>query len=321
VTEANKEEVMQTYSRRQLFQFAAGAAVAAGTGQLFGKATAGVPEEASKKALRLGLLVRVSDDPEKVMAHVHGLGLPTAHVMIWDFSPATAARLRGALDRYEVEATVLYSSGPGEEKYDLVDGPPGFGLIPSRYRRQRIDQLKRASDFAKRVGVPALFNQWGFIPEVPSDPLYEPTVEAVREIAGHCKGNGQMFFNETGQETPITLLRTIQDAGTDNLGLVLDAANLVLYGKGNPVDALDVIGSYVRAIHVKGGFYPTDPKHLGRQVPASQSSKVDWPRIFQRLKELGYDGTATIEAGNPETGRDQEILGDKAYLEGLIAQG
>ena len=58
----------------------------------------------------------------------------------------------------------------------------------------------------------------------------------------------------------------------------------------------------------------------GRFLPG-QSSNVDWPRIFQRLKELGYDGTATIEAGNPETGRDQEILGDKAYLEGLIAQG
>ncbi len=85
------------------------------------------------------------------------------------------------------------------------------------------------------MGVPALFNQWGFIPEVPSDPLYEPTVAAVREIAGHCKGNGQMFFNETEQETPITLLRTLQDAGTDKLGLVLDAANLVLYGKGNPL--------------------------------------------------------------------------------------
>jgi L-ribulose-5-phosphate 3-epimerase len=321
VTKANKEEVVQTYSRRRLFQFATGAAVAASTGQLFGKAPAGAPDGASKKALRLGLLVKVSEDPEKVMAQVHGLGLPTAHVMIWDFSPAMATRLRGALDRYEVEATVLYSSGPGEEKYNLVDGPPGFGLVPSRYRRQRIDRLKRASDFAKRVNIPALFNQWGFIPEVPSDPLYEPTVEAVREIAGHCKGNGQMFFNETGQETPITLLRTIQDAGMDNLGLVFDAANLVLYGKGNPVDALDVIGRYVCAVHLKGGFYPTDPKNLGREVPASQSSKVDWPRIFQRLEELGYDGTATIEAGNLGNGRNQEILGDKAYIERLIAQG
>ena len=121
---------MQTYSRRQLFQFAAGAAVVAGTGQLFGKATAGVPEEASKKALRLGLLVRVSDDPEKVMAHVHELGLPTAHVMIWDFSPAMAARLRGALDRYEVEATVLYSSGPGKETVRLGRWPPRLRTDP-----------------------------------------------------------------------------------------------------------------------------------------------------------------------------------------------
>ena len=162
---------MQTYSRRQLFQFAAGAAVVAGTGQLFGKATAGVPEEASKKALRLGLLVRVSDDPEKVMAHVHELGLPTAHVMIWDFSPAMAARLRGALDRYGVEATVLDRPGPERRHTTWSNGPPGFGLIPSRYRRQRIDQLKRASDFAKRVGVPAVFNQWGFIPASSERPV------------------------------------------------------------------------------------------------------------------------------------------------------
>lgn len=304
---------MQTYNRRGFLQFTTAAAVE----QLF----AGVPVGTSKKALRLGLLVSVSDDPEGVMAHVHRLGLPTAHVSIQDFSPAMATRLRSALDRYEVEATVLHSSGPGEEEYDLVQGPPLFGLVSSRYRQERIDHLKRASDFAKQVGVPALFNQWGFIPEIPSDPLYEPTVEAVREIASHCRGNGQMFFNETGQETPITLLRTIQDTGMDNVGLVLDAANLVVYGKGNPVDALDVIGKYVRAVHAKGGFYPTDPRYLGKQVPASQHNKVDWPQLIQRLKELGYDGTVTIEAVTPEPGRDDEIRSDKAYLSRLMALG
>jgi L-ribulose-5-phosphate 3-epimerase len=209
-----EEEVMQTCNRRGFLQFAV--ATAAGA-QRFPTVTSA---EASKKALRLGLLVSVSDDPEKVMAHVDQLGLSTAHVAIWDFSPQMVTRLRGALDRYGVEATVLFSSGPGEEKYNLYQGPPTFGLIPYQYRRERIDHLKRASDFAKQVGVPALFNQWGFIPEVSSDPLYEPTVGAVREIASHCKGNGQMFFNETGQETPITLLRTIQDVGLDNLGIV-----------------------------------------------------------------------------------------------------
>ena len=308
---------MQFNNRRGFLQFAAAAASVAVTDQLFPGTQASTP----KKAFHLGLLVDVTDDPDKVMAHVHSHGLPTAHVIMREFSDAMAPRLRSALDRYEVEATIFISSGPGEDKYDLVDGPTTFGLIPPRYRRERIDHLKRASDFAKVVGIPAVFNQWGYIPEVPSDPWYEPTVKAVREIASHCRGNGQMFLNETGQETPITLLRTIQDAAMDNVGICLDAANLVLYGKGNPADALDVLGKYVRAVHAKGGFYPTDPRYLGKQVPAYAPNKVDWPLLIQRLKEIGYNGTITIEDVSPESERDNEIRGDKAYLENLIAKG
>ena len=305
---------MQTYDRRGFLQFSAGAATAAISGKLF----AGVPADTPKKPFRLGLLVSVADDPESVMAHVQSLGLPTAHVMMRDFTDAMAPRLRSALDRYQVEATVFISGGPGETKGGLVEGPLTNGLVPSRYRRERTDHLKRASDFAKLVGIPAVFNQWGYIPEVPSDPWYEPTVEAVREIASHCRGNGQMFFNETGQETPTTLLRTIQDAGVDNLAIGLDAANLVVYGKGNPVDALDVLGKYVHAVHAKGGFYPTDPRYLGKQVPASEPNKVDWPLLIQRLKELGYDGTVTIEPVTQAPERDHNIQSDKVYLERLI---
>jgi len=282
--------------------------------QTTGSANAATPRN------RLGLLVSVSDNAEKVMEQIHRLGIPTAHVAVWDFSPASARQLRSAMDRYQVEATVLFSSGPGKESYNFYEGPGNFGLVPSLHRRERIDHLKRASDFAKQVGIPAIFNQWGFIPEVPSNALYEPTVKAVREIALHAKANGQMFFNETGQETPITLLRTIADAGVDNLGLVLDAGNLVLYDKGNPVDALDALGSYVRAVHVKGAFYPTDPRYIGKQAPAYEPSRVDWPRLVARLKKLGYGGPFTIEANTPGAGHDREILGDKAYLEKLITQ-
>jgi len=300
---------MQSYGRRGFLRVTAAVATAALTRQAF--AAADMPS----KPFRLGLLVSVKDNPEEVMEHVHSLGLPTVHLAMRDFSDDMAPRLRTALDRYEVEATVFISSGPGSDKYDLVDGPITNSLVPSPLRRERIDHLKKASDFAKLAGIPALFNQWGFIPEVPSDPLYEPTVEAVREIASHCRGNGQTFFNETGQETPITLLRTLQDVGADNLAICLDAANLVLYGKGNPVDALDVLGKYVRAVHAKGGFYPTDPRDLGKQVPAHEPNKVDWPLLIQRLKELKYDGTITIEPVVPAAARDQNIRDDKAYLE------
>jgi sugar phosphate isomerase/epimerase len=106
----------------------------------------------------------------------------------------------------------------------------------------------------------------------------------------------------------------------DNLGIVLDAANLVLYGKGNPVDALDVLGKHVRGVHAKGGFYPTDPRHLGKQVPAYQPNKVDWPLLIRRLKEIGYGGTITIEGVTVDSERDNEIRGDKAFLQNLISR-
>lgn len=60
-------------------------------------------------------------------------------------------------------------------------------------------------------------------------------MEAIREIAEYCKNNGQYLMFETGQETPITLLRTILTVNTGNLGINIDPANLLLYGKANPL--------------------------------------------------------------------------------------
>jgi sugar phosphate isomerase/epimerase len=107
-------------------------------------------------------------------------------------------------------------------------------------------------------------------PRKSHDPVYKDSVAALREVCGHCKSNGQIFLYETGQESPITLLRTIQDVGLDNQFVNLDTANLILYGKGNPVDAMDVIGNLVRGLHAKDGLFPTNPRELGREVPMSE---------------------------------------------------
>ena len=302
---------MESLDRRGFLQTAAAAAVGSAVG--FGGARAAEPEP-----MRMGLLVNATSEPEKVMAYVRGFGIPTVHVITSDFSTTMEKRLHTALDSNGIEATVLVSSGPGEQKYDLYEGPLTYGLVASKYRQQRVDHLKRASDFAKRLGIPVTFNQWGYIPEVPSNPLYEPTVKAVQEIAAHCKANGQIFVNETGQETPITLLRTILDSGMDNVKVVLDAANLILYGKGSPVDSLSVIGKYVIGVHAKDGFYPTNPRYLGRQVACGQGM-VDWPRLIPGLKKLGYKGPITIETVLGREKRDQEIREDMAYLKKLIA--
>ena len=103
--------------------------------------------------------------------------------------------------------------------------------------------MKKASDFARlcNSGSP---QPCRLHPQNPNDPVFKETVAALREVVQHCKANGQIFLYETGQESPITLLRTIREVGFDNQFVNLDTANLILYGKGNPNDALDVVGSW-----------------------------------------------------------------------------
>ena len=103
----------------------------------------------------------------------------------------------------------------------------------------------------------------------------------------------------------------------DNLGINLDPANLILYGKANPVDSLDVFGEYVVDIHAKDGCYPTDGKNLGREVPIGEGS-VNFPVFIQKLKKIGYDGTLIIEREITGEQQSKDILSAKKYLEALI---
>ena len=271
----------------------------------------------SPKPLRLGLIIGVEKDPQAAISKVHDLGLPTTQILLDDFKPEMLASLRKALERYNVEATSLVVGGPGPEVYDFYQGPLTCGLVPRQYRAARLDRIKKASEFAKQCGIPAVQTHCGFIPENPNDVLYSEVVLAIREAASACKSHGQNFRCETGQETPIALIRAIKDVGLDNIGVNFDLANLILYGKGNPVDAIELFAPYVQGIHAKDGLFPTDPKELGKEVPIGQA-KVDFPRIIQRLKELNYQGAMTIEREISGPQQVEDVKAAKAFLEKLI---
>ncbi len=148
-------------------------------------------------------------------------------------------------------------------------------------------------------------------------PCIQETVAAIREVATYCKRNGQNFRYETGQETPITLVRAMGDVGVDNQGVNFDLANLILYGKANPVDAIELLGPYVQGIHAKDGMWPTNPKQLGEEV-AIGKGKVDFPRIIERLKQLNYRGAVTIEREISGPQQLEDVRAAKMYLEKLI---
>jgi len=280
-------------------------------------ASQAVDTNTGRKPLRLGLIISIGKDPDGAMAKVRDLGLPTCQVFVDDFEPEQVPRLRLALEKYGIEATSVVVGGPGKEVWDFYQGPLTIGLVPPETRAARLMHIKKASDFAKKCGIPAVQTHCGFIPENPNDQLYKETVTAIREVAAYCKRNGQNLRYETGQETPITLVRAIQDVGTDNQGINFDVANLILYGKANPVDALELLGPYVQGIHAKDGLWPTNPRDLGEEVPIGKG-KVDFPRIIARLKELDYRGAVTIEREVSGPQQIADVRAAKVYLERLI---
>ncbi len=264
------------------------------------------------------MIVNTLPDPEAAIAKVKSLDLPTCQIFADHLGQDLVGRLKRALETSAIEATALVTGGAvGDEVYDFYAGPLTLGIVPATFRAQRIEHLQQMADFAQQLGIPALQTHVGFIPEDPNQLLYREAVQALREVVSYCRSKGLEFRYETGTESPITMLRAFEDVGLDNQAVNFDTANLILYGKANPLDALDTLGRYVRGMHAKDGLYPTSTRELGREVPIGQG-KVDFPRIIARLREMNYQGAVTIEREISGPQQLEDVRKEKQYLEKLI---
>ncbi len=266
-------------------------------------------------------IINSLDNGGSCFERVASLGLHVCQLASWDVTQATTTTAETVIEDsrgHGVRISAVWGGVPGPAQWDFIGGPVTLGLVPEAYRVERIAALKRWADFTARIGAPALITHCGFIPENMSDPAYDGVLAAIREVAEYCAGRDLGFWFETGQETPVVLLRTIRRIDLPNLGVNLDPANLILYGKGNPIDALDVLGSYVRNIHIKDGLYPTDGEHLGQEVFPGQG-RVCFPALLRRLREIGFTGELIIENEISDGARIGDIEKVIADLEGWIA--
>lgn len=271
-------------------------------------------QEATNNIL-LGVIAE-ADNPEEDLKIVRDLGFPTCQLNIAKYSTELVKRLSKTLVEYKISPTALTCMGPGTYKWDFIDGPSTIGLVPRENRAARVERLKQGIDFCKEAVIPAVHAHFGFIPEDPKDILYTEFIDTMKNIGEYANTHGIDIYFETGQETPITLRRAIEDIGTGNLFVNYDTANLVMYGKANPFDGLKVLGKYIRGLHAKDGEYPTDPNKLGKEV-IIPTGEVDFPKIISYLKQIGFKGAITIECELGGNKKDY-ILKTKQYLERLI---
>ena len=272
--------------------------------------------------MKIGVCIGIDDlaDFEKQIAEFPKEGFTTCQLLAWNpkiWTPENAEKIKKLLAENNVTPSAYWAGWEGPGVWDFYDGPKTLGLVPPEYREMRVKNLCDGADFAKLLGIQDVITHMGFIPENPNDPEFIPFCDAVRTVAEHLKENGQYLLFEAGQETPTTMLRCFEVVGTDNLGVNLDTANVILYGKANPVDALDVFGDKVRNLHAKDGRYPTNGRNLGEETRIGDG-KVDFRALIQKLHDIGYDSHITIEREINGEKQIEDIRYAKKYLQEII---
>jgi sugar phosphate isomerase/epimerase len=271
---------------------------------------------------KIGVLIglRPNTDIFEEMKKVHDMGCECCQINIWNTSLYTdemAANIVKAAKEYDVEISTLWAGWSGPQEWNFTAGPSTLGIVPEAYRMKRAEEIIMGARFAAKIGVPRVATHAGFLPENSNDPAYGGIIAVLRYIARSCQNHGRYFLFETGQETPTTLLRVIEDIGLDNLGINMDTANLILYGKANSADAITVFGKYVMDTHIKDGLYPTNGKHLGREVKVGEGF-ANIPEVVKRLREVGYTGNYVIEREIKGDQQIKDIVDTVAYLKNIL---
>jgi sugar phosphate isomerase/epimerase len=261
----------------------------------------------------LGVFASIDAGSGVKLEVAHELGVPTVQL----HAPHKSTRTKANADRFlarlkelGIRITVVFGGFEGESYADIPTVSRTVGLVPPATRAERINEMNEISDFARLLGVEAVGLHLGFVPHDTADPLYGEIVAVMRQQCDHCKANGQNFHLETGQEAADTLLKFLGDVNRDNLFVNFDPANMILYGSGEPIEALRKVGRFVRSVHCKDATWAAKPgQEWGAEVPLGEGA-VGMENFLRTLKDLGYTGPLTIEREIPqEPSRQKEEIG------------
>ncbi len=256
------------------------------------------------------------------LAEIRSLGVQCGQLGIpgdFELKPEVSAEWKSALEQAQFPVVTVFAAYNGENYADVPTVQRTVGFIPRDTRAERERRTLEVIDFAAAIGVGSFACHIGFVPEDTTHPAYIEVREMVRRVADHAAKNRQTFALETGQEPAHVLQRFLKDVDRANVGINFDPANMILYGTGDPIEALSVLGPHVLSVHMKDGDWPPRDQStaLGSERPLGQGS-VGIPRFVNKLKEIGFRGPLNIER---EAENQQERIADirkaVAYLNSL----
>jgi L-ribulose-5-phosphate 3-epimerase len=167
------------------------------------------------------------------------------------------------------------------------------GVVPDASWQANHNLFLGAAIVTAKLGVKYLSMHAGFIDE--SDKAYAAKMYArIRSLAHIAADNGVILLLETGQETAAELRAFLEELHHDSVGVNFDPANMILYDKGDPIEAVRVLSPWIRHLHVKDALRTKQPGTWGAEVPWGDG-EVGIERFLNVLDEVGFDGAMAIE--------------------------
>jgi sugar phosphate isomerase/epimerase len=226
----------------------------------------------------------------------------------------TVARQAG----FDLTGAMLGFPGEDYTTPQTIQKTGGFGDPASR--PERLERLQWALERTRALGLGDLMLHAGFLPEL-GDPARKAFLDTLSRAADLARAGGITLAFETGQETADLLRRTLDDLQCPNLKVNFDPANMLLYDKGDPLRAVEVLSPDIRSVHVKDANRTKVPGTWGEEVPLGRG-QVNIPQFMKTLQKVGYRGPLCIEreVGNQEQ-RLEDVAAGIRFLRALIAAG
>jgi sugar phosphate isomerase/epimerase len=251
--------------------------------------------------------LRAKDTPELIsmmrQANLSHLQLSLVPLLGMEES-ARKAQIDQLIDA-DITITAGMISFPGEDYSTIARIRQTGGFLPDELWNERREMAAMAGRICKTFDIKSLSAHIGFIP-LSSGEQYKTMVDRVGEIAGLLEDDGVALLMETGQEHASELLQFINDIRR-NVFVNFDPANMLLYGSGDPIDAVATLGRHIRHVHVKGAKESDQPGITwGTEVPFG-TGDVPVNEFINELHRVGYKGPLVIER-EAGTTRLQDVM-------------
>lgn len=182
----------------------------------------------------------------------------------------------------------------GEDYSTLESIRATGGIVPDATWEQNLKNIQATVPIAADLGLKLVTFHAGFVPHDPADAGYEKMRQRLRMVGEVFAAHKIEVALETGQETARALAGLLAALNHPSVGVNFDPANMLLYDKGDPIEAVRLLGSWIRQVHVKDATRTRVPGSWGHEVPVG-TGEVDWPAFFGALQELNFTGNLVIE--------------------------